>query len=80
MQFNIGDLPQPPSQLKRLEKGIGINWQAPLIGSLPCFITIPSPLAKVMDGNEVERGSRWLGNAIANGENYKTITNGGARW
>jgi hypothetical protein len=33
-----------------------------------------------MNGNEVERGTRWFGNAIADGDNHKTITNGGAMW
>ena len=52
---SAGDMPQPPSQLKRLEKGISINWQAPFIGSLPCFVlqmvTIPPLSAEVTNGD-----------------------------
>ena len=67
-------------QLRPPEKRITICEQAPDDGGLFCLVIIPSPLAKVMDGNEVECGIRWFGNAIANAENYKTITNGGAMW
>jgi hypothetical protein len=62
-------MPQPPSQLKRLEKGISINWQAPFIGSLPCFVlqmvTIPPLSAEVTNGDinsllkPATRGDIW---------------------
>ena len=75
-----GDLPGKASgQITLPDKRITI-WQAPSDGSLLCFITIPSPLAKVMNGNQVERGTSMFGNAIANGDNDKTITDGGAGW
>jgi hypothetical protein len=54
--------------------------QAPSDGSLPCFIIIPSPLAKVMNGNQVEHDVRRFGNDIGNGNNYLTITNVGDIW
>ena len=66
------------------EKRIVTRKQAPYTGSLyrnvlP-MITIPSPLAKVMIGNQIERGVRRFGNAVGNGDNYQTITNGGDSW
>jgi hypothetical protein len=54
--------------------------QAPSDGSLPCFIIIPSPLAKVMNGNQIERGVSWFGNADGNGTNHPSIAYGGATW
>ena len=66
---SAGGMPQPPSQLKQLEKGISINWQAPFIGSLPCFVlqmvTIPPLSAEVTNGDinsllkPATRGDIW---------------------
>jgi hypothetical protein len=44
------------------------------------MITTPSPLAKVMNGNQIERGVSWFGNTDGNGANHPSIAHGGATW